>query len=294
MIDPILFAKELKNASQESNLNQIQLSKHFKISVAKVSRYLALLSLPIELQKQVSNGDVSINKAIGFNSKKRLKTRGELLPANALELLSLLEKHVFLTLNQLANLSGFSYATVQRSISALEKNKKISVHKGMSPFAVRLSYSYSRMIGGGAGRWKSAFAIHQILLRNQIYIDIQAVNKSAGFLDRKTLWKMGLSPSVGEHVLVYVNPTSDKKEFALVIIDDYLMNPTRPIASLKRVHTPDHNYYKNIPMQYSDIVNTVLVYTTKKPQITRFKRAFNKSNISLNFDVRLISEIWGI
>jgi hypothetical protein len=272
---------------------QSRLAAALSLQESKVSRYLKIFTLADPIQEQLKNGEISMTKALASVGKNKLKvTPINQIAKSGILILDIIEKYDFVTLKQLTSFTGLSYSLIVKQITKLENAKKVAVHRGNSPYAIRLSYSYASKIKATSKRWKSGYAIHQILLRNDILLSMQERNKSIKFINRLKLWNIGYYPSKGEYCISYQNPKNDNKELALVIIDDYQMSPVRPIRSLHRLHRPHKAFYKGIRLKWIDNVNLLIIYTTDEAQALKFRRALTKYPIPINSTVRVIAPIW--
>ncbi|MDX1694889.1 MAG: hypothetical protein R3208_14075 [Ketobacteraceae bacterium] len=274
------------------------MAKIMDISEAQVSRYIALLDLPPEVQQQVATGELPVTqplKALKRRAKER-KPTVSVLNHNQRLVIETLARTLYATQSQLARYADKSVNAIRIAINDLADARFLESSKELRPFVYRLSSHGTAIAGAPKPRhWMSANAIHQRVLRNEIELAMRERNASATFMERTACWKMGLFPSVGEHLLTYSHQGRDQK--ALVIIDDYLMDSKRIERSLKRLHDKDKNYASgDLVLAWKDVVDTIFVYTTDAKHKDHHEAFIDQQlgDISQPIVVRHIPAVWEV
>ena len=260
------------------------------VSPATVSRYLALLKLPQTIQDQVDAGELPVKNPTAKKRVRRPSALGE-LEAQVLDSISHCR---YATHSQLTASCGKSASHTKGMINSLISMGLVDANREFSPFAYSLSAKGCALLNKGKPKhFVSANAIHQHLIRNQIEIQMREKGTSARFLDRKSCWDIGVFPSVGEHLVSY--NANGTLAYALVIIDDYLMQPERLPHRLNRLHDKDKAKVKGKHIiNWLDVTNLVFIYVTDKQHLTNHKNFVRKSKRTLSAKtvVRYIDPIW--
>lgn len=260
------------------------------VSPSTISRYLALLKLPTEIQDQVDAGKLPVKNPTFKRRARRQSTLGDL----ELLILGELTHCRYATHKQLTAYSGKSASHTKGTINTLISMGLIDVNREFNPFTYSLSAKgYAFQNKGKPKHFVSANAIHQHLVRNQIEIQMKEKDSQAKFVDRKSCWDMGLFPSVGEHLISY--NTNGEPTYALVIIDDYLMQPQRLPHRLNRFHDRDKAKVKGAhTLRWLDATNLVFIYVTDKAHVSNHETFVRSSRGTLGAKIviRYIEPIW--
>ena len=293
--NPIELAVSLKELKKEYGTNE-RVAEIMEISVSQVSRYIALLNLPADIQQQVATGELPVTqplKALKRRPKERKPTVFA-LNENQRIVINTLSRTLYATQSQLARYASKSVNAIRMVINDLTDTRFLDSNKELRPFVYRLSSHGTAIAGTQKPRhWMSANAIHQRVLRNEVELSMREKNESATFMERTDCWKLGLFPSIGEHLLTY--NYQGKVQRALIILDDYLMDPKRIDRSLHRLHDKDKSYASgDLVLSWKDAVDTVLVYTTDEKHKDRHNTFIDQhlTEISQPIIVRHIPAIW--
>lgn len=247
--------------------------------VSHVSRYLALLKLPSDAQDAVNKGEIAVRNAAKTWSK-RPKPNSQILPEKVNDFYVLVGEKVVITTAQAADFLKCSQDAIRKRAAEAETRGLVEAHKEVRPFVWRLTSGGAARLGKSfQRRWLSASAMHQYLMKNSIELNFR---KSGVYyyLERKELFRVGFHPAVAEHVLV---TEKDGKPYrSLVIIDDYLM-PLRQIGRrLARTHNPSKRFYTGDAMQWLNLIDRVVIFTTEKNRVEAHKKALRQE--ILNFE----------
>ena len=264
-VTPMERARQLKTLKEERG-TLAETASIAGMSVASVSRYLQLLELPDDIQQQVDCGELPVNQTLAALRKKSGMggERKTSLADHHHAALTQLAHAGFVTLAQLAAYVGKSLSHTRTCLQELLAYGLVDVHRDFRPHAFFLTAKGCELQAINKPKHvMSANAIHQRLLRNQIELTMREKNPSVRFIGRTACWAMGFFSAVAEHLLAFEH--NGKSRYALVLIDDYAMAPARVIHVLNRPH--DENKTKvavtgNHVMRWSDLVDTVLVYST--------------------------------
>lgn len=295
-LSPMELARQLAEKKADFK-NQALLADHFGITATKASRYLALMDLPEETQCLVDSGLLPVESPLKAIKRRSKKGSSQVVDLSAFQN-ALLDKLCILsyaTIEQLSNYLNQSYEKTKTNLRSLRSMNLVHVHDEVRPFAFRISNKAAdRLSVTLPKRWMSSNAMHQIVLRNAIELQMLERNSSVKFIGRSQSWKMGLYPSVGEYLLSFHHEGSDR--FALVLIDDYLMPAKRTLRALKRSHKPDAKIYSGVSQTWGEIVERVFIYCTDKHHINRHKVFLRKNFAELNCPVivREIDAIWTV
>lgn len=270
MNDPIAIAKYYRELKKTLTVNEI--CELVEKSPSHVSRYLSLLSLPLDAQADVSAGIIPARNAIKvWRSRSLPKSKAAILPKLISQILNLIGEKIVVTVSQMARFTGRSMDSVRRSIPELLARNLVEVHKEVRPHVYRLSSGGAARLGKSfQRRWISASAMHQYLMRNEVEIKYrkEGVYK---YFDRVELFKLGFHPSVAEHVLETVK--DDETRRSLILIDDYNM-PLRKIGQrLARIHHPMSRYYSGAQRQWLHIVDQVVIFVCDADRVKLHKSA---------------------
>ncbi len=203
----------------------------------------------------------------------------------------------FATREQFAYWGGLSPSSAHRVIAKLLEASLLKVYSEQRPHVYRLSDSAAAIVGAEyQQRWHSANAIHQYLMRNQFEIFYRG-HKEPDFrmVNRNRLKSFGLNAQVAEH------PARTGNELTLVVIDDYLMRPSRVHDLLDRVHETKNNelYLERVRQSGNAIIPTwrnavkkVIVVTTFEKQLPVYRRAYSRKSIPLPHELYYLPAIW--
>ncbi len=289
---PSQIAKELLSLKNKHGSVK-KAAEIFSVSPATASRYLRLNKLSGEEIDSVDKGlrPIRIPKNKSSFPKLSLSERDE-------NILFLLSRIRFSFISQLSRYLKISESVIRNTIEGLISRDYVSKDKGYLPNIISLTTK--GCIFSDINKPKhfiSGSAIHQYLLRNEIELQMREKNKSALFISRTDCWQRGLMPSVGEHAVEF--DSGDKKNIALVLIDDYLMQPSRVIRSLIRLHDKNKSYVAgNLNICWADFIDFLFVYSTSDKQLSNHKHfyvnnelEFKRLNVTPAY--RYISPIWG-
>lgn len=264
------------------------------VSIAKISRYLKLLDLPEEIRVKVDAGELPVNDP--WRHQRRKPRRKTLLNEPQQALFDWLGHCLFMTQQQAADYLGRSYAQAREHMTTLISLGLVEANREFSPFAYTLSSRGYAAAGLGKPKyWRSANAIHQRLMRNQVELAMRERNAGARFVGRQSAWAMGLYPAVGEHLLRYER--EGRAGYALVVIDDYFMASQRLPHMLDKLHDSNKSQVRGEhALRWRDVVDMAFLYVTDarhKQQHERFVLA-NRDRLDMRVVVRLIDPIWKV
>ena len=261
-----------------------------------VSRYLSLLNLPEDIQQRVNSGELPISRPLAAlrRRERTQKTKITAIKHELRDVLDCVARNVYATQQQIANYTGNSIAATRHYLADLADTQMLDVNKEFRPYAYSLTSKGATVARVNKPKhFMSANAIHQRLLRNEIELAMRNVNPTVRFHSRVDCWNRGLFPAVGEHLASFNH--HDKNSFALVIIDDYLMSPTRVLRSLSRLHDQKKTKVRGEHLlRWSDVADTVLVYVTDRRH-QALHEDFVHQNIELlpaSIAVRYIAPLW--
>lgn len=286
---PTQIAEELKSLVYELGTARAAAEK-LGMSPATASRYLRVLRLTKEEREAIDSGSAPIRK-------KRPKMRSTVQSSDReITIVELLAKSTFATTSQVSEFTGLSISTTRNALQRLIAKSLVERDEQFSPHVLSLTTRGSTLAGISKPKhYFSSAAIHQYLLRNSIEIEMKETNPSALFVTRTRLWNMGLFPSVGEHAVRF--DSKGEKKLALVIIDDYAMNPERIPHALNRLHDKEKSYVSgDVVLSWKDAVDRLLIYATTDKQLDNHRRYFNKNKklFPLVPALRRVEPIWSI
>jgi DNA-binding MarR family transcriptional regulator len=293
--DPIEIAKQFAHLKETHKTNG-KVAEIMEISESQVSRYIALLSLPDDIQQQVSQGELPVAQPLRALKRKAKERSVKVSALNTLhrDIITILARTSFATQQQIADYTEKSLSTVRHAIHDLVNARFVESHTDLRPYVYRLSAHGSNIAGVNKPRhWMSGNAIHQRVLRNAIELNMRKKNSTAIFVNRKECWRKGLFPSVGEHLLTFTH--NGKHEKALVIIDDYMMAPSRIAHSLYRPHDRDKSYASGqLVLTWKDVVSIAFIYCTDKQHTLLHEKfiALNTEEIQTQTVVRHVDSVW--
>lgn len=213
--------------------------------------------------------------------------------------LDVIKRLRFATREQIAYWINETPITAFRIIKALMARSLVRVYSDQKPHIYRLSDSGAAITGADyQQRWHSGSAMHQYLMRNQFEINYRK-NTDPDFkmVDRLRLKSFGLNCQVGEH------PARLNSELVLVIIDDYLMRPSRVNVVLDRPHETKNNaqYHERIKATGKVVIPTwrnaikrIIVVTTYEQQLPVYKRSFSRKPLNMDYELLSIKPLWSI
>src|SRR5690554_6688999 len=265
---PLELAKHYAKLKQGRTLAEV--GELVGKDTSHVSRYLALLKLPIEAQEAVNSGELAVRNA-AKNWQKKPTPNSLVLPEKVSELYNLIGEKVVITTAQAAQFLKCSQDTIRQRAAEAEARALIEAHKEVRPYVWRLTSGGAARLGKSfQRRWLSASAMHQYLMRNRIELDYRR-SGSYRYFERAELWRLGFHPAVAEHVLV--TEKEGKPYRSLIIIDDYLMPLKQLGRRLSRVHNPQKRYYTGEPRQWFNLIDRVVIFTTEEARVELHKKA---------------------
>ncbi len=302
---PSEFAKKCQETYAKYG-TKTEVAKQLNVSTATVSRYMALLHLPENELKKVDAGTIPVR--IRTKSKRITPEINARLNA----LIQTLEHTVFATQAQLEAYTKQSFSVNRDTISLAVRKRLITKETAYKPYSYCLTSKGAALLGAQLPKhFMSDAAIHQRLLRNEIEIEAQKVNKNNHFVSRPELWRRGLYPSFGEWCLQFEDREGVKK-MALVLIDDYGMPASRLKKVLQRNHstkvdpktkkvTINKVIEKNAPdkknMTWEKAVTRFVVHSTSALRISKFQQYVDKHKeifIRTQPIFRTINAIWDV
>lgn len=264
------------------------------VSVAKISRYLKLLDLPEDIRVRVDAGELPVNDPLRAQRKKPRRKTHLNEPQRAL--FDWMAHCLYMTQQQAAGYLGRSYAQAREHMATLMALGLVEANREFSPYAYTLSSRGFAAAGLGKPKyWRSANAIHQRLMRNQIELAMRERNAGARFVGRQSAWAMGLYPAVGEHLLRYER--EGRAAYALVVIDDYFMASQRLPHMLDKRHDSNKGQVRGEHvLRWRDVVDTVFLYATDALHKRRHERFVlkNRDRLDMRVVVRFIDPIWKV
>lgn len=268
---PLELAKHYAKLKQGRTLAEV--GELVGKDTSHVSRYLSLLKLPIEAQEAVNSGELAVRNA-AKNWQKKPTPNSLVLPEKVSELYNLIGEKVVITTAQAAQFLKCSQDTIRQRAAEAEARDLIEAHKEVRPYVWRLTSGGAARLGKSfQRRWLSASAMHQYLMKNSIELSFRR-SGTYYYLERTELFRLGFHPAVAEHVLV--TEKEGKPYRSLVIIDDYLM-PLRQIGRrLARTHNPHKRFYSGDAMQWINLIDRVVIFTTEKKRVDTHKKALRQ------------------
>jgi len=284
---PSKIAKELGELKNELG-SVLAASKAMGLSKTQGYRYLRLLNLSNDVLKKIDSGELPITSKPKASNIKPITNKVKS------ELFDILVRTRFATFNQLTRYAKCSDDKARQALTILVRQKLIRKDTEYSPFVYSLSNKGCMVANLNKPKhFVSGSAIHQMLMRNQIEIEMREKNPTAKFITRTAWWKRGLYPAIGEYGIEFFN--QKKRGQALVIIDDYNMNPERVPHSLNRPHDVDKSYVGGeLVLSWADIVDTLIIYSMTDSQKKAHKKYYekNKAEYKLTPIMRVIKPIW--
>lgn len=289
---PSEIAKELSGLTARLGSAK-RAAKQLNISQATASRYLRLARLPVDEQQAVDEGKAPIRKRDKPISDTRLPLSGQ-----HEQLLLLLGRVKFIIIEQVADYFDVSVSTARSLLDDLVSRQYISKDKGYLPHVFSLSTKGCLFANVTKPKhFVSGAAIHQYLLRNKIELQMRTKNASATFIARTDCWQRGLLPAVAEHAVEFEN--EGDLQVALVIIDDYTMQPSRLLRSLTRRHDKEKKYVRgDVVLTWNDVIDYVFVYATSSRHLDNHKAFYAREHkqfeaLSVRPIYRYIPPVWG-
>jgi len=297
---PTEVAKEYQAVKSQTK-SLVKAGEILNVSPATVSRYIALLDLPKEIQERVDRGELPVSNPLRALRKKDGKKKSPKTFMKEIEgdLLEALRHYRYLTLIQASTYLNKNIKLITAGFEALKSLGLVNIGSEYSPYYYELTpRAFALFDMKIPKRYTSANAIHQHLMRNKIEIEMQAVEPSAKFVQRKSCIEKGLYPAVGEHFLFFKRKGVGEGEFSLVLIDDYLMASNRIYHALTRIHFKEKtSRSENHKLMWTDFIQTMFIYTTNPQQKKNFERFISKHHKTLplaDIYVRETSPIWRI
>lgn len=190
------------------------------------------------------------------------------------KVLDILGRVMYLTQGQLEQWGVPQYA-VSRMLPRLEKGGLIRVLRDYRPHVIcitrRGAHVVDRSLPSGKSYTSWPVMAHRCR-RNAVELSLRKRFPRFTFYSRKYAYAKGLNPSRGEH-----GGVDDAGRHYLVILDDYLMAPSRIVHSWVRRHSPNRAYYdEHIGQTWADIADHLIVVTTEDAQVERHRALLKK------------------
>ncbi len=267
----------------------IKAAEKMDMSKTQAYRYLKLLTLKKNELKKVDEGVLSIEQRSIITNAKRANNTDESV------LFDILVRIRFSTFDQLVKYSKINNDKTRLLLGILLRKKLIRKDTEYSPYIYSLSNKGCVIADlHKLKHFVSGAAIHQTIMRNKIELEMQEKNATIKFVTRAGWWQRGIYPSIGEHGIEYLN--NKKKGSALIIIDDYSMNPARVPHSLTRKHDVDKTYVKGeLVMSWIDVIDDLVIYATTESQKKKHQQYYikNKAIFEVKPIIRYVQPIWG-
>ncbi len=201
-------------------------------------------------------------------------------------------KHIqrlgYATEEQLVYWSGYHVSTVSRALSSLRGIRMVKSEKAVLPNIWKLTWSGARVVEQSLSwnlRKPSWSVMAHTCHRNQCEMLLREQHPDFRFLDKASLFRIGLNPSHGEHAGV-----QDGK-IVFVLLDDYLMGSNRISTTLSRRHRLNEKYCDlKISVNWSMIFKRFIVASTHEKQIKRHERFLQRKG--LEAELLYVPPIW--
>ncbi len=192
-------------------------------------------------------------------------------------ILNQIKRLVYATERQLEYWSGYTQSTVSKALSSLRAERLIQAEKGVLPNVWILTRSGSRALDVPlpSGFRKSSWSVMaHTCHRNQCEILLRESHSDFRFLEKSSLYRLGLNPSHGEHAGM-----QDGK-IVFVLLDDYLMGSDRISTTLSRGHKKNEKYCDlKGAVNWRMVSHRFLVATTNKAQLEKHGRWINRRGL---------------
>ena len=192
--------------------------------------------------------------------------------------LDVLGRVMYATQGQLEQWGIPQYA-VSRMLPKLERGGLIRVLRDYRPNIIYVTQRGAQVVDRSLPSGKSYTSwpvMAHRCRRNAVELMLRERFPRFTFYSRQYAYARGLNPSRGEH-----GATDDAGKHYLVILDDYLMNPSRIVHSWVRRHSPNRDYYdEHIGQTWADVVEQLIVVTSEEGQVPRHQSLLKKCDAS--------------
>ncbi|KAF0190498.1 MAG: hypothetical protein FD165_2666 [Gammaproteobacteria bacterium] len=178
----------------------------------------------------------------------------------------------FATLDQLTYWVEVQRPAVTKTLQRLLEQGFVEVERGYRPHIYQATTSGIRAADGvppGGNRYYSFPVMAHQCHCNAAEIRLRKHYAGFTFLGRHEVYKLGLSPAIGEHF-----GRGDDGIGTFVLLDDYLMQPQRITHSWQRPHTPNTRYFdldQGKVRRWSEVASRFVVAATDRYQYERHK-----------------------
>lgn len=212
---------------------------------------------------------------------------GSLSPAERVTL-DHLKRLGYATQSQLEYWGNYSQTAMSLALSSLCERKFVQVEKKVRPNIWNLTWAGARVVDKPLSwniRKPSWSVMAHTVRRNQCEIILREQHPDFRFLDKASLFRIGLNPSHGEHAGV-----QDGK-IVFVLLDDYLMGSNRISNTLSRRHRLNEKYCDlKISVNWSMIFKRFVLASTNPSQIKRHERFLQRKG--LEAELLYVPPIW--
>lgn len=294
-------AKSIASYMEQEGVTLTRAASFLGIERTKASRLVALLDCTNEVIEMVDKGELPLNQPEKALKKKQgrlqpvLRTKVSQLPDDLQLCLEVVFNRRFVTVEQLSEFLGGSVQSARLKIKKLSDYGYVDIHDELKPYVFSASAKGCVYLGMEVPkRLYSASAMHQYLMVNIVHLDMCKRLQGFRFIPRGECWGMGFFPSHGEHFAQYNK--GGKISYMLVIIDDYMMSPSRIGRSFNRKHNPPTKNKKRA----RGFVEEVFVFTTSDKQKKSFENYIGRylkkdmKTYSFRAAVVRIQSIWSV
>ena len=170
---------------------------------------------------------------------------------------------------------GIPQYNVSRMLPKLEQGGLIRVLRDYRPGIIHITQRGAEVVDRSLPSGKT-FTSWPVMAhrcrRNHVELTLREQFPRFTFYSRKYAYARGLNPSRGEH-----GATDGEGRQYLIILDDYLMNPSRIVHSWTRRHSPNRDYYDEpLGLTWGDVAERLIVVTTDEVQLSRHNTILSK------------------
>lgn len=185
------------------------------------------------------------------------------------ELLQLTARMMFATPRQLERWGTPQYA-VSRTVARLEAAGLVDVMRDRTPNVISITYkgalAAERPLPSGKRHTSWRVVAHRCH-RNEAELLLREHYPRFTFWSRRRAYALGLNPAIAEHGA----DCEDGRRY-LVLLDDYLMEPSRIAHCWTRPNAPNPRYFHETRSQYwRDHVDRLIVVSTDERQTARHR-----------------------
>lgn len=203
--------------------------------------------------------------------------RAAALPAAAREVLEILGRVDFATLEQLTHWHRCQRPAVTKAVARMATLGLVDVLRTARPHILGPT-GRGRRAGGlpeSSGHGVRSFAARaHCCHRNAAEIRLATHFPGFRFARREALYPLGLNPCHGEHW-----GRGEDGVWTLVLLDDYLMPPTRIPRAWARRHRPRAGYADPVPRYPGDFAERLVVIATDAAQAARHRRYLERADV---------------